>query len=139
MATFDLDEFTLDERREWFSHYGGHYPLIVAEQDGVIAGYASLSRYREKAAYDRTVESSVYVHPKFHGQGIGKALMVDILERAKTCGHHVVIAGITSGNEASVRLHEGLGFQFVGRFREVGHKFGQWQDVDFYQLILPEQ
>lgn len=137
VATFDLAEFTLDQRRAWFSHYGGKYPLIVAERAGRIVGYASLSRYREKAAYDRTVESSVYIHPDFQGQGVGKALMVDILAQAVSLGHHVVIAGITGGNDASVRLHVGLGFELVGAFREVGWKFDQWQDVHFYQLILP--
>jgi L-amino acid N-acyltransferase len=135
-ATFDLEEQTFSQRAEWFSHYGEKHPLLVALVDGVVAGYSSLSRFRTKPAYDKTVESSVYVDRAYHGQGIGKKLMVEILQRATELGHHTVIAGITGGNEASVRLHISLGFQFIGCFREVGFKFGEWQDVHFYQLFL---
>ena len=135
-ATFDLVDQTIEERREWFSHYGGKHPLIVDEIDGQVAGYCSLSRYRHKPAYDHTVESSVYVDERFQRRGIGGALMQEVLRRASDLRHHVVVAGITGGNDASVRLHLNLGFQYVGCFREVGFKFGQWQDVHFYQLIL---
>jgi L-amino acid N-acyltransferase len=135
-ATFDLEEQTLEQRTEWFSHYGGKYPLIVAIIDDVVVGYSSLSRFRSKPAYEKSVESSVYVDESFYGQGIGKRLMHEILHRARQIGYHTVIAGITGGNEASVRLHMGLGFQFVGCFKEVGYKFGQWQEVHFYQLLI---
>lgn len=136
-ATFDLRPQTIEERTEWFSHYGGMHPLIVAESDGKVVGYCSLSRFRPKPAYDLTVESSVYVDNTCHGLGIGKALMREALARARQLGHHVVIAGITSGNEASVHLHESLGFRRVGQLREVGRKFDRWHDVHFYQLLLP--
>lgn len=135
-ATFDLEEQTLEQRTEWFSHYGGKYPLIVAIIDDVVVGYCSLSRFRSKPAYEKSVESSVYIDESFHGQGIGKRLMHEILHRAREIGYHTVIAGITGGNEASVKLHVGLGFQLVGCFKEVGFKFGQWQEVHFYQLLL---
>ncbi|WAH35280.1 GNAT family N-acetyltransferase [Alicyclobacillus dauci] len=135
-ATFDLEESSLEQRKVWFSHYSDSHPLIVCEVDGVVAGYASLSRFRDKAAYDKTVESSVYVDEAFHGQGIGKTLMREILQRAREIGHHVVIAGITGGNEASIKLHVSLGFEYIGCFKEVGFKFGRWQDVHFYQLLL---
>ena len=137
-ATFDIQSQTVEQRKEWFCHYGGMHPLIVAESDGRVLGYCSLSRYRPKAAYDRTVESSVYVDSAFQGQGIGKALMREALTRASQLGHHVVIAGITEGNAASERLHTSLGFERVGKLREVGRKFGLWHDVHFYQLVLPE-
>jgi phosphinothricin acetyltransferase len=110
--------------------------LIVAEADGRVAGYASLSVFRTKPAYAGTAESSVYVDRCCQRRGIGKALMEDLLKLAGDLGYHAVVTGITGGNEASVRLHLELGFTYVGRFREVGRKFGQWQDVDFYQLIL---
>ncbi len=135
-ATFDIEPQTLEQRSEWFSHYDDKYPLIVAEITERVIGYCSLSRYRTKPAYDRTVESSVYVDPLFHGRGIGKELMREVLRRASEIGYHVVIAGITEGNDASVRLHTSLGFQHVGRLREVGRKFDQWQDVNFYELVL---
>ncbi|MFD1674465.1 GNAT family N-acetyltransferase [Alicyclobacillus fodiniaquatilis] len=136
-ATFDIEVQTLAARTEWFHHYGGQYPLIVAEENGEIRGYASLSRFREKEAYARTVESSVYIDEQAHGRGIGKALMQELLQRAVALHHHVVIASITSGNETSVRLHTKLGFEFVGRLKEVGYKFDKWQDVDYYQIFLP--
>jgi L-amino acid N-acyltransferase len=135
-ATFDLEEPTLEQRREWFSHYGGNYPLLVAEIDGVPVGYCCLSRFRDKPAYSKTVESSVYVDEAYHGRGIGTALMKEILQRAADIGYHVVVAGITGGNDASVRLHVALGFQYIGCFKEVGFKFDKWQDVHFYQRFL---
>lgn len=134
-ATFDIEEQTLEQRANWFSHYGGQYPLLVAEIGNCVAGYASLSLYREKAAYQRTTESSVYIDEAYRGRGVGKALMVDVLKRAAELGYHTVIAGITEGNEVSKQLHASLGFEYVGCFREVGHKFGQWQDVHYYQYF----
>jgi L-amino acid N-acyltransferase YncA len=135
-ATFDIEVQTVAQRSEWFSHYDGKYPLIVAEISEHVVGYCSLSRYRTKPAYDHTVESSVYVDAAFHGRGIGRELMLEALHRASQIGYHAVIAGITQGNDASVRLHTSLGFVHVGRLREVGRKFDQWQDVNFYELVL---
>jgi L-amino acid N-acyltransferase YncA len=135
-ATFDLKEHTLEQRLEWFSHYGGNYPLIVAVVDGKVAGYSCLSLFRTKPAYAKTAEISVYIDEKYQGRGIGKALMKEILERAQTLHYHTIIAGITAGNEVSVKLHEKFGFTLAGHFKEVGYKFGAWQDVLFYQLLL---
>ena len=110
--------------------------MIVAEVDGHVAGYASLSPFRDKEAYKDTTEISLYVSKDSRGGGIGRKLMEEILGRATQLNYHVIIAGITTGNEGSVRLHEKYGFEFIGRFKEVGFKFGEWQSVDFYQLIL---
>ncbi|WNQ12577.1 GNAT family N-acetyltransferase [Paenibacillus aurantius] len=135
-ATFDLDEQTLEERTEWFSHYGGRYPIIVAEDGGEVAGYCYISPFRPKKGYDLTVESTVYIHEDHWGKGLARVLMDEILKRARTLGYHVVIACITGGNEASIRLHRRLGYELSGHLREVGRKFGEWQDVFFYQLNL---
>jgi L-amino acid N-acyltransferase YncA len=135
-ATFDLEEKTLEDRIQWFHKYNDTYPLIVAELDGKVAGYCSLSPFREKEAYKQTVEISVYVHKDVRGKGIARQLIEHILELSKKAGHHVIIAGITAGNDISVRLHESFGFTLAGTFREVGFKFGEWQDVLFYQLLL---
>ena len=137
-ATFDLFEQTVEQRSEWFQEHGKSYPLIIGEIRGRVVAYCSLSRFRDKPAYSRTVESSIYVDNGFQGLGIGKKLMMDIIKRAKLLGYHVVIAGIAGGNEASMRLHKSLGFEYVGCFREVGYKFGRWQAVLFYQLHLPD-
>lgn len=135
-ATFDLEEQTLEERAHWFHKYGGAYPLIVAEVNGQVAGYSSLSLFREKPAYSRTTELSIYIAEAYRGRGIGNALMTAILERARQLGYHAVIGGITGGNDISIKMHEKFGFELVGSFREVGFKFGSWQDVLFYQLLL---
>lgn len=135
-ATFDLVEQTIEDRKPWFDHHGGKYPLIVAELEGVIVGYCSLSSFREKEAYDKTAEISVYISTSHQGCGIGSSLMKEILQRAAELNFHTVIAGITTGNEGSVKLHQKFGFEFIGRFREVGYKFDEWQSVDFYQLIF---
>ena len=136
-ATFDLKPETLGRRRKWFSEHGGPYPLIVAERQVRVLGYASLSRFRDKPGYSKSAEDSVYVHRDFQGKGVGGLLMKEILARAVMLGFHTIIAGIVPPNEASVRLHEGLGFVRVGDFKEVGFKFSRWQDVTFYQLFLP--
>lgn len=138
VATFDLAPQSIDDRIKWFHKYGGRYPLIVAEIDGEVAGYSTLSPFRDKEAYERTTELSIYISPSYQGKGIGNKLMQEILNLAKSHGHHAVIGGITGGNAASIRLHEKFGFQYIGCFKEVGYKFNQWQDVDFYQLIIKE-
>jgi L-amino acid N-acyltransferase len=135
-STFDLVEHTLEERKVWFSKYGGKYPLLVAGFSGEVVGYTSLSSFRDKEAYEKTVEISVYIDESQRGKGIGKALMVEIIERAKQLNYHTIIAGITAGNEVSVKIHEKFGFHYIGCFKEVGYKFDQWQDVLFYQKML---
>ncbi|MGI6549102.1 MAG: GNAT family N-acetyltransferase [Syntrophomonadales bacterium] len=137
-ASFDIEEKTLEEREVWFREHQGQYPLLVAELDGKVAGYCCLSKFRDKAAYSRCSELSIYIEPGHWGQGIGTALMQELLLRAKKLGYHTVVAGITSDNEVSIRLHKKFGFEFVGCFREVGYKFGKWQDVHFFQLLIDE-
>lgn len=135
-ATFDLEKQTLEQRRIWFDEHGGNHPIIIAEVDQEIAGYCSLSAYNKKSAYAKTTELSVYLSDKFRGQGVGTALMKEIINRAKALEHHTIISLITSGNEASVKMHENLGFSYVGTIKEVGFKFGEWRDVSYYQLML---
>ena len=102
-----------------------------------MIGYASLSQFRDKPGYSKSAEDSVYVRRGFQGKGVGTLLVRELLERAARLGYHTIIAGIAPPNEASVRLHKGFGFAYVGNFSEVGYKFSQWQDVTFYQLFLP--
>ena len=132
VATFDLETKTLEEREEWFySHNVDNHPLIVAEIDGNIAGYASLSSYREKEAYKSTVELSIYIGVSYRKKGVATALMDSILDEAKRDERtHTVISVITSGNEGSKKLHEKFGFEFCGTLKEVGLKFGTYRDTD---------
>ena len=113
------------------------YPVIVAEEptDGVL-GYASFGDWRAWDGYRHTVEHSVYVSKDARGAGIGAGLMVDLIARARAMGKHVMIAGIESENEPSIRLHLKLGFTHAGCLREVGTKFGRWLDLTFLQLSL---
>lgn len=138
VATFDLNIRTMEERLEWFrQHNVGNHPLIVAEMEGQVAGYASLSSYRDKEAYAATVELSVYVAPSFRRQGVARELIASILEDARSRDDiHTVISVITAGNEASVKLHKEFGFVYSGTLYEVGEKFGRKLDVVNYQLMV---
>lgn len=136
VATLDLQPKTLKEWTEWFSNHNiENHPLIVAEKDGKVAGYASLSSYREKEAYKTTVELSIYVSINYRKQGIATALMESILQEAQ-CDEsiHTVVSVITAGNQASQKLHEQFGFEYCGTIKEVGMKFGKYQDIENYRL-----
>lgn len=137
-ATLDINEKTSEQWTQWYNaHNIKNHPLIVCEDEGFIKGYASLSSYREKEAYASTVELSVYVHPSCRGQGVGTALMKEILRMAKEdTTVHTVVSVITSGNTVSERLHEKFGFTFCGKIREAGIKQGRLVDISNYQLIV---
>ncbi|MBA8991383.1 phosphinothricin acetyltransferase [Curtobacterium pusillum] len=112
------------------------YPVIVAEIDGRVAGYASYSQWRPHQGYRLTVEHSVYVVEEFRGRGVATALMNALVSRAKDEGRHVMIAGICSTNTGSIALHERLGFTTVAVVPEVGRKFGRWLDLTLMRLPL---
>lgn len=129
----------LDNRRQWWlGRIAQGYPVLVAVEDdeGEVLGYASFGDWRAFDGYKYTVEHSVYVAGAARGRGIGFQLMTTLIERARGLNKHVLVAGIEAGNEASIRLHEGLGFAQVGLMPEVGTKFGRWLDLAFMQLIL---
>jgi phosphinothricin acetyltransferase len=137
-VTFDLESRTMAWRREWFAKYGerGRHRLLVArDTDGAIA-YATSSPYRPRAAYDPTVETSVYVAPERTGRGIGLALYRVLLREIEREDVHRAIAGITLPNPASVRLHERCGFREIGRFSEQGRKFGRYWDVAWFERAM---
>lgn len=137
-ATFDMHPKTYEERLDWFhEHNVENHPLIVAEEDGCVVGYASLSPYRAKEAYKKTVELSVYISPEHRRRGIARRLICDILEEARHREDiHTVISVITSGNDASIHLHKEFGFTHCGTLKEVGEKFGKLLDVDNYQVLV---
>jgi len=133
--TFDLHTYEPEQRRQWFDDHGvsGRHRLLVAEEQGGIAGYASTSRWRPKAAYDTTVESTVYVRHDAVGRGIGRALYAALFDAIADEDVHVIVAGVALPNAASIALHERFGFRQVGVFREVGKKFGTFWDVAWLQ------
>lgn len=136
MATFDVEPRAGEVGERWFAaHNVGNHPLLVAEEDGVVLGYASLSSYREWDAYLQTVELSIYVDPARRGRGVAGALMERILDLARADeGTHMVVSVIAGGNAASVRLHEKFGFTYSGTLHEVGLKFGKYLDIVNYEL-----
>jgi phosphinothricin acetyltransferase len=118
------------------AQHSGAYALIVAEDGGEVVGFASVSPYRPRPAYSTTVEDSVYVASAHRGHGVGKALLAELVDRARMHGFHSVIARIVGDHDASIALHRSCGFALVGTEREVGRKFGRWLDVDLMQLLL---
>ncbi|KGQ54419.1 GNAT family acetyltransferase [Gallibacterium anatis str. Avicor] len=138
VATFDLQPKSLAERQSWFDeHHKNNHPLLVAEQDGEVLGYASLSRYAEKAAYNSTVELSVYIAPSARRQGIASQLMHAVIELAKKDNAtHLIVSLITGTNQASISLHRKFGFNKVGTLHQVGYKHQQFLDVHIYELFV---
>lgn len=137
-VTFDLLPFAPEDRQSWFDAHAasGPHRLIVAEDAGRVAGYASSSRWRPKAAYDTTVESSVYCRYDAIGRGIGTLLYRTLFEMLEEEDVHRVVAGVALPNDASVRLHEGAGFRQVGIFTGVGRKFDRFWDVAWFERPL---
>lgn len=111
-------------------------PWLVADQGQQAVGYAFASKWKGRCAYRYSVETSVYLDPAFTGRGIGSQLYEALLAALRQRSIHVVIGGIALPNEASVALHERLGFSKVAHFREVGYKFGHWIDVGYWQRAL---
>jgi L-amino acid N-acyltransferase YncA len=135
-VTFDLVPRTLEEQRAWIEARDGSHAALVAELDGVIVGFGSLSPYRDRPAYAPTVEDSVYVDPDRQGAGVGKALLGGLVDTARDHGFHSLMARIVGGHDASIALHLGAGFAVVGTEREVGRKLGRWLDVVLLQRLL---
>jgi phosphinothricin acetyltransferase len=127
------------ERRAWIdARQSGGFPVIVAAADEVI-GFATYGPWRPHDGYRHTVEHSVYVRDDQRGAGIGRALMQELMSRARAAGVHVMIAGVEAGNAASVAMHARLGFAETGRMPQVGAKFGRWLDLVFLQLVLDDR
>lgn len=128
---------TLEDRQAWLAekHRRG-FPVLVAEREGQVCGFASYGDFRPWPGYARTIEHSVYVDPAAHRLGIGRALMVELIARARQAGYHCLIGGIDAANAGSIALHQALGFAEVGRLPQVGRKFDNWLDLLFLQLML---
>ncbi len=140
-ALFDMVPRTLDEQVQWIDEHSGGHPAVVAVVEGEdgaehVVGFGSLSPFRPRPAYATTVENSVYLLAEYQGRGIGRKVLEELLRLAESHGFHSVIARIVGSNEASIALHAGCGFEFVGTEREVGRKFGRWLDVVEMQRLL---
>jgi L-amino acid N-acyltransferase YncA len=132
---------TLEDRRAWFDgRKAAGLPVIVAEtEDGTIAGYGSYGPFRAKEGYRLTMEHSIYVAPGARGKGVGKALLVRLIEQARADGCHVLVGAVDGENAASVALHQTCGFEITGRLPQVGMKFGQWLDLLVMTRVLDDR
>jgi L-amino acid N-acyltransferase len=137
-ATFDLRPRTPEEQQAWMAEHRGPHVAIVAvdDDDDTVLGFGSLSVFRDRPAYSTTVENSVYVDSGHRGEGMGRALLEELVVLASQHGFHAVIARIGGGNEASIALHVACGFVMVGVEQEVGRKFNRWLDVSVLQRLL---
>ena len=128
----------MDKRSEWFKHYGtsGRYRVMVADDVGLIAGFATSSRFMERRAYETSVSTSVYCAPEMTGKGVGSALYRALFDAIAGEDLHRAYAGITQPNEASVALHESFGFRRVAYFSEQGRKFDRYWDVAWFEKEL---
>ena len=137
-AIWNEQPVDLANRQAWFeARQTQQYPILVAVNAvGEVVGYASFGDWRPFEGFRHTVEHSVYIRADQRGNGLGPKLMLALIERARGCGKHVMVAAIESGNAASIRLHERLGFTLNGQMPQVGVKFGKWLDLTFMQLVL---
>ena len=137
-VTFDVEPYTVERREPWFAQFGatGRHRLIVAEENGVVMGYAGTTRFRPKAAYETTVETTVYCAPEAVGKGIGRQLYAKLFEMLKGEDIHRFVGGYVLPNAASEALHRRLGFKVVGVFSENGRKFGKYWDVCWVERMV---
>lgn len=132
--TFDVEPRTLAQRREWFSHFdrAGRYQCFVAVRDAQPIGWASSHPFKDRAAYDTSVETSVYLARSETGRGTGRILYTALLKALEEEDIHRAFGGIAQPNDASVRLHLALGFVQAGLFEQVGRKFGKYWSVAWF-------
>jgi L-amino acid N-acyltransferase YncA len=136
--TFETEVPSVEAFAERIENYLQHWPWLVCEIDGKIAGYAYASKYRERTGYQWCVECSVYIHDDFQRMGIAKALYDALFEVLKMQGYRNVYAVINLPNDKSVQLHERCGFKWFANYENVGYKLGEWKTVGWWQLIINE-
>jgi phosphinothricin acetyltransferase len=137
IATFEEEPVSADDMRQRVADVQKHFFWLVYEDDRGVAAYAYAGKWKARAAYRHSVELSVYVSPERQGLGIGRQLYAELLRRLRERNVRSVVGGVAGDNAASIGLHRSFGFEQVARFRDVGHKFGQWVDVTYFQLLLP--
>jgi phosphinothricin acetyltransferase len=137
-VTFDVEPYTIEKRAAWLEQFGatGRYRLVVAEESGVVLGYAGTMRFRPKAAYETTVETTIYCAQEAIGKRLGSRLYAALFEALRGEDINRIVAGYTLPNDASAALHARCGFKPVGIYTEVGRKFGRYWDVQWTERPL---
>ena len=137
-ATFDTEPKSANDRKRWLEEHDDRHSVIVAEVEEEVVGWASLTSWSDRPAYDETAETSFYVAKPYRSCGIGRALKARTIQDARRLGFHSLIARVAEGSEASIHLNESFGFRHIGTMKEVGMKFGKRLDVHLMQLMLNE-
>lgn len=138
-VTFEIDELTSEDMEKRIEKtFENGYPFIVYEDKGKVIGYAYVRKWRERASYKNTLETSVYVDKNMKKNGVGKELYATLIAECKNIGAHVLIGVLSEKNSASKKFHENVGFVKTGHFKEVANKFNEFIDVEFWSLILKE-
>ncbi len=136
-ANYDYEPHTIEDQKIWFDEkIDSGFPVIVADVDGIVAGFGTYGPFRFKYGYRFTAEHSVYVANSYIGKGLGSLLLPELIRLAKNQGLHLLIGGIDASNESSIRFHEKFGFEKCGVIPEVAFKFGRWLDLQFMMLKL---
>ena len=134
-ATFDTAPRSVAEQRRWLAHHAPRYPVVVAEANGAVVGWASLSAWSDRCAYEDTAEVSFYVREDWRGRGVGRGLLTKLVVEAERSGLHTLLARIAIPNPVSAHLHRTLGFRSIGVMHEVGLKFGRRIDVELFERL----
>lgn len=136
-AVYSDEQVTLEDREKWFAAKCAQgFPVLVAADSSGILGFGTFGEFRAWPCYRHSVEHSVHVRADCRRRGIGRAIVLALIDAADAMQKHVMIAGIDAENVISISLHESLGFEVVGHFRQVGHKFGRWLDLKFMQRFI---
>lgn len=135
-ATFDTETKTVEERMQWLLHHDEKHPVIVAEIESHVIGFASLSKWSDRCAYDGTAEVSVYIDKNHRGKGVGKRMVEVIALEGERAGLTNLISRITEGNLSSIHIHEQLGFEHIGVMKKAGKKFDRFLDVHLMQKLI---
>ena len=135
-VTFEEQAVTVEEMASRVQETLSSLPWLVVEDDSQVLGFSYASKWKGRCAYRYSAEATVYLRPDATGKGLGTQLYLELLKELKDRSLHTVMGGIALPNDASVALHEKLGFSKVAQFRQVGHKFGNWIDVGYLQLLF---
>lgn len=135
-VSFEMEPLTVEEMAARIRDTSAVFPYFVYEEDGKILGYCYAHQWKERGAYSKTLETTIYIHEDAARRGIGSMMVKHLVELCRTQGYHALIACITAENEASIRMHEKIGFRKVSEFKQVGCKFGRWLDVVDMELLL---
>ena len=134
--SFETQPLSAEDMRIRIEEISSYFPYFVAENNGKLTGYCYAHPWKERAAYCKTLETTIYLASEAKGRGLGSRLMTQLIKECRNRGYHALIACITAENEESCQFHERLGFKKVSHFEQVGQKFGRWLDVADYELIL---